>query len=104
MMGFFTGLATGYAALKNKLATFTGAQEDLLHVHAGLLIFVVAALVLRRKMRSPAPLIVVVVFAAVNELLDQFGGEPASAIEPYVDFANTVFWPAVLFVLARRWR
>lgn len=104
MIGFLADLATRYTALKNKLGILTGAQEDLLHVHAGLLIFVVAALVLRRKMRSPAPLIVVVVFAAANELLDWFGDEPASPLEPYVDFANTVFWPAVLFVLARRWR
>lgn len=104
MIGFLTDVATRYAALKHKLAAFTGAQEDLLHVHAGLLIFVVAALILRRKMRSPVPLIVVIVFAAANELLDQISGEPATPLEPYVDFANTVFWPAILFVLARRWR
>ena len=104
MTGFLADLAARYAALKDKLATLTGAQEDLLHVHAGLLIFVVAALILRRKMRSPGPLIVVVVFAAANELLDWFGGEPVSPLEPYVDFANTVFWPAILFVIARRWR
>lgn len=104
MTGLLVDLGTRYAALKNGLAKVTGAQEDLLHVHAGLLIFVVAALILRRKMRSPGPLIVVVVFAAANELLDWFAGEPALPLERYVDFANTVFWPAILFVLARRWR
>jgi hypothetical protein len=104
MTAFLFELASRYSAFKRSLSALTGAQEDLLHVHAGLLIFVLASLVLRRKMRSPLPLSVVAFFAVANEVLDRIVGPPIRPMEPWVDIANTIFWPAVLFVLARRWR
>lgn len=94
----------GYSAAKSVVTTLTGATQDLLHVHAGLLIFVGSALLLRKKMRSPVPILLVVFFAALNEGVDWLSGEPSYALEPFVDFGNTVFWPALLFLLARRWR
>lgn len=97
-------LVTSYRSAKQYLSTLTGASEDLLHVHAGLLIFVLAALILRKKMRSPVPLALVVFFATLNEVVDWYSGTPQAPFEHYIDFANTVFWPAVLFLLARRWR
>ena len=93
-----------YRDAKRQLAEITGAAEDLLHVHAGLLIFVLAALVLRKKMRSPIPLALVYLFALLNEVIDALAGGSANPLEPYVDFANTIFWPTILFLLARRWR
>ena len=102
--GFIEGGAAYYGEAKRVLETWTGASQELLHVHAGLLIFVIAALVLRKKFRSPIPLALVAVFAVLNELVDWINGPPANALEPYWDFANTVFWPCVLFLLARRWR
>ena len=105
MREFFDPLITGYGAAKQWLSAFTGASEDLLHVHAGLLIFVVSALVLKKKMRSSVPLGLVVAFALLNEVVDQLaGGGRQDPLEPFVDFANTVFWPIVLFLAARRWR
>ncbi len=97
-------LATWYALQKNALGEATGASQELLHVHAGLLIFVVAALVLRRKMRSPVPLTIVVLFALLNEVVDWLSGGPPDSLEPAWDFVNTVFWPFLLFLIARRWR
>jgi|SRR5687768_13552549 hypothetical protein len=97
-------IVAAYGAAKAALVSFSGATEDLLHVHAGLLIFVVAALVLRRKMRSPIPLALVAFFAVLNEVFDMLAGGSHRALEPYVDIANTMFWPTVLFLLARRWR
>ena len=104
MRDFFDPLITGYGAAKQWLSAFTGASEDLLHVHAGLLIFVISALVLKKKMRSPVPLALVVGFALLNEVVDQLAGGRQDHLEPFVDFANTVFWPIVLFLAARRWR
>jgi hypothetical protein len=96
--------ATWYSTHKSSLGELTGASQELLHVHAGLLIFIVAALVLRRKMRSPIPLTIVVFFAALNEVVDWISGGPPDTLEPLWDFANTVFWPFLLFLIARRWR
>jgi hypothetical protein len=104
MKEFFDPFIAGYGSAKAWLIDYTGAAEDLLHIHAGLLIFVVSALVLKKKMRSPVPLALVAVFAALNEVIDHLAGAPQDSLEPYVDFANTVFWPAVLFLVARRWR
>lgn len=96
--------AAWYAAQKSSLGEATGASQELLHVHAGLLIFIIAALVLRRKMRSPIPLVIVVIFAALNEVVDWLSRGPPASLEPLSDFANTVFWPFLLFLIARRWR
>jgi hypothetical protein len=104
MQDFLDQLLIAYSDGKLALSEFTGAPEDLLHVHAGLLIFVVSALVLRKKMRSPVPLLLVVFFAAANEVADWAVGKPVDTFHPIGDFLNTVFWPAVLFLLARRWR
>jgi hypothetical protein len=104
MQAAIESLVTGYRSGKQYLSVITGASEDLLHVHAGLLIFVLSALILRKKMRSPIPLALVVFFATLNEVVDWYSGAPQAPFEHYIDFANTVFWPAVLFLLARRWR
>jgi len=96
--------ASGYAEAKFAIEHWTGATQSLMHVHAGLLIFALTALLFRKKMRSPLPLACVALFAALNEIVDWWGGKPIDTAEPLVDFANTVFWPIVLFALARRWR
>ena len=67
------------------------------------MIFGISAWLLRRRIRSLIPLALVIVFAAANELVDAFAPGSTSAIESLADFANTVFWPTVLFLLARRW-
>lgn len=104
-MEILDSVVASYAAAKGAVIAFTGAPEDLLHVHAGLLIFVLAAFLLRRKMRSPIPLALVAFFAVLNEVFDLLaGGTRQTTLEPYIDIANTLFWPAVLFLLARRWR
>ena len=96
--------AAFYSETKRGIEAWAGASQELMHVHAGLIIFVVASLVLRRKFRSPIPLALVAAFAVLNELIDWVNGPPTNPLEPYWDIANTVFWPCVLFLLARRWR
>ncbi|HEY9553628.1 hypothetical protein [Allosphingosinicella sp.] len=93
-----------YSALKSWLSEYTGAQEGLLHVHFGLLIFVITALLLKRRMRSPWPLAAVAFFAVANEVVDYIGPEPWPLWGSLVDVLNTLFWPAMLFLLARRGR
>ncbi|RIV85191.1 hypothetical protein D2V07_13000 [Aurantiacibacter zhengii] len=97
-------VGVSYREAKRAIETWTGASQELLHVHAGLLIFVAASLILRRKFRSPIPLALVTAFAVLNELVDWLYGPSTGAFEPIRDIANTVFWPCVVFLLARRWR
>lgn len=95
-------LITRYVEAKQGLGEELGASEALLHVHVGLLLFVVTALLLRRRMASLLPISVVAVLALANELVDWFGPSPAPPWRAAIDFLNTVLWPLVLFLLARR--
>lgn len=101
---YLSGWALEYAHAKQAVEGWTGAGQELLHVHAGLLIFVLTALLFRKKMRSAIPLAFVAFFASLNEIVDWMGGKPTNTAEPLADFANTMFWPCILFAIARRWR
>jgi hypothetical protein len=102
MIKELTQFASWYSATKHQIMVGTGTTQSLLHVHAGLLIFVVAALLLRKRMKSPVPIGLVVFFAVLNEVVDRVGGKSSYSLEPLADVVNTVFWPAVLFVIAKR--
>jgi hypothetical protein len=91
-----------YDGYKRSLEEVSGASETLLHVHVGLLIFVLAALVTRRRMASAGPLAAVVALSLLNELIDYFGPSYSTYWSSAGDVINTVFWPAVLFLIARR--
>lgn len=91
-----------YLAWKAALGEQLGASESLIHVHVGLAIFVVTALLLRQRMRSWIPLAVVLVLAILNEVVDYNYGILWDYISSGMDLINTIFWPTVLFLLARR--
>jgi len=85
------------------MGDYTGATEDLLHVHFGLLIFVVIAILFRRRMHSLWPVSMVWAFALANEAVDYFGVGYQVDLSA-LDVVNTVLWPTVLFLVARRRR
>lgn len=92
-----------YSAAKQAFSTALGTSEDLLHLHAGLIIFFAAALFLQRRMRSRVPIALVYAFAFGNELIDAYSPAGGTTIwEATVDILNTIFWPTLLFLLARR--
>ena len=91
-----------YLAWKATLSGDMGISEALLHVHAGLAIFVAAAVILKRKGRSWIPLAVVVALALGNELID-YGYSARWEIQSSIkDVINTILWPAILSIIARR--
>lgn len=104
MIDALLGYAESYSAAKRALGESLGVSDDLLHLHLGLAIFVTTALLLRRRMRSVWPLAVVAAFTLVNELVDYGVNEPWSATGSALDVVNTMFWPTILFLLARRGR
>lgn len=87
-----TNFLVEYGQAKLWLSEVSGASEDLLHVHAGLLIFLVTALLFRRRMRSFIPVSLVWFFVAGNEVLDTMRPDASIApSEPWLDILNTVF-------------
>jgi len=95
---------------KMQIATWTGLADDTLHTHAGLLILVLAAFVLRRAPWHWLPWLTALVAELANEawdLLQPFyptdeGNIPASLHDIWV----TMLWPTVILltfpILARR--
>lgn len=91
-----------YSEMKDALDEITGMSEDLIHVHVGLAIFVATAFLLRRRIRSSIPLAIVAFLALANELVDFAAGDDWELGASILDFLNTLLWPLVLFLLARR--
>lgn len=78
----------------------TGATDSMLHIHAGMTIFLIASFITRRPLSSPIPICAVATAEAVNELLDiaRFGRIIPDTIP---DIINTMFWPLMLFIRMR---
>lgn len=93
--------ANRYVAAKVSLGKALGLSKAALHMNAGLAIFVLMALLLRQRMRSPLPLAEVAMAAVLNEAVDYFATPSDFSLR---DMANTIFWPLVLFLVARRGR
>lgn len=96
---------SAYQLAKLHVVQAVGLSKDALHVYAGLLIFLGVILVFRKPMRSVVPLIAVVVAAAIAEAFDarddiaSLGHWRVGASAH--DVINTVFWPAVFFIVAK---
>jgi hypothetical protein len=94
-----------FQATKLEVVSTLGLSKDALHIYVGLLVFLAAAALLRRPLGSSIPLAMVLVVACVGEIFDarddiaDLGCWRAGA--SMHDIVNTMFWPAVLFALAR---
>ena len=93
-----------YNGFKNHLSDFLGITKDALHIHIGLAIFLGVALVFR-SLASWIPWLALLAFELVNELMDVFYiGEHGIGFDlgdSPKDIVNTMFWPTVVFLVAR---
>lgn len=85
--------------LKILLTDVLHLSRDALHIHAGLCIYVIVVLVLRRGSASILPWLIVLCFELINEFLDlnhevDFSGS-------IVDILNTMLWPTIALASAR---
>jgi len=93
--------------IKQWLSTASGLNMDALHVHAGVLGQILAALMLRRSLASPWPWLAVLGFVLGNEYYDYryeiWPGDERSEqrAEGIRDAWNTMLVPSLLFLLAR---
>lgn len=106
-----TETAVKYGDLKALIELYTGLEKDALHIHAALLIYLLAMFVFRQNRRSRFPWLVVLAFELANEALDLRRayvemGRPADLSvltwgESIKDLWNTMLWPTVLLVIGR---
>ncbi|WP_235538648.1 hypothetical protein [Sphingomonas sp. Root710] len=93
-------IVEAYIGLVDWIAAATGFEDRLLHVHAGLLILLIARVVTRRPLSSPVPLACVCIAELVNEIFDRlYHGRWMP--DTTSDVINTLLWPLAIFVLTR---
>ena len=83
----------------------TNLGKDALHVHVGLGVMLIVAVALKRSLADWRPLLAAVIAAFAGEIWDMIdtwshGGTPRWNANGK-DVLNTLFWPTVLFLLAR---
>jgi hypothetical protein len=94
-----------YNDLKTQLSELLGISKDALHIHLGLAIFIIAAVMFRRGFASWIPWLILLAFELFNEFMDIFHiHEGVMGLDiggSAKDVVNTMIWPTVVFVVAR---
>lgn len=95
-------------SVKLWLVAHTGLAKDALHIHVALALFFGSALLLGWKVSSWRPWLVVLAAALLGEAWDirdrLADGIPLNVAGDWHDVWNTLFWPSVILLLARRTR
>jgi hypothetical protein len=96
---------TSFQTIKLIILSVTGLSRDALHIYTGLIVMFGTALMLRRPLRSLVPLIMVILVCMLAETVDMYDD---IAFRGYWrwnaslhDFLNSLFWPTMIFLLAR---
>lgn len=73
--------------------------DKFLHVQAGLAIWCLAALILKRPLRSPLPIAIVFAAEIFNEIMDRLHAGNWRWPDTIGDAVSTWFWPVLLCIL-----
>lgn len=91
--------------IKQTAEQLSGLDMDSLHVHAGVLGQIAAALILRRPLRSVIPWLLVLAAALANEAYDfryEIWEDRSAQLDGGIrDIWNTMLLPSLLLLLAR---
>ena len=97
---------TAVQEFKQAIVAGTGLSKDALHIYVGLTVLLLVALALRRPLRSFVPWLAVLGVAALGELVDMRDDIATLGYWRWGaslhDIMNTIFWPTVVLLLARR--
>lgn len=97
-----TELARRYHAVILWLGEVTGQSDIVLHIHAGMAVFVLARLLTGRSFGTFVPFGFVLLAEVGNEVLDRLATGTWSN-DTGMDLVNTLFWPLAISV-GVRWR
>ena len=97
-----------WEATKDWLSSELHVSHAVLHIHLGLVIYLLSSLLLRRPLSSLLPWLTVVLLELANETSDfvryYVSGWPWTPTNTIEDIVNTLFWPTILVVLFHRQR
>lgn len=96
---------SAFQSAKHWLVTAFGLPKDALHIYVGLAVFLLVAALFRLSLRDWRPLFAVLLVALAGEAWDLgdswADGERLQWAMGWHDIWNTLFWPLVLFIVAR---
>ena len=91
--------------LKTELSELVGLSKDALHIHLGLLVFLLAMVIFRRSAASLVPWTCVLVLQLAHEAVDTLhwhqGVLGFDLGDSFKDIINTMIWPTLILLLAR---
>ena len=95
-----------WSALKEEISQLTHLEGDNLHIHAGLLLFLIFSVLLKNSARRwVAAMLSVAALEFANEALDVIDWINGIASPDWQNgllyLVNTLFWPGVLTLMAR---
>ena len=99
--GPFMAFVAKYESWKIATATWVGIDDWLIHSQFGMLIFVLAAITVRRSLASLFPLSLVIASEGINEWFDRLNYGSWRWPDTSRDLLFTIGWPLILFLCAR---
>lgn len=96
-------IADSYHQIIEAISDETGADNSILHVHAGMAVLILARFVTRRSLATIVPFSIVCLAELANEVMDRIHAGFWRYPDTLNDVINTLFWPFVLMVVLR-WR
>ena len=85
----------------NWVVAHSGGHDKFAHMCAGLAVWLLAAVLLRRPTTSILPLIVVIIAEAVNEAVDRIAHGSWRWADTRLDIVATLFWPLLIALVQR---
>ena len=89
-------LATDYHRMIDWIGDGTGLPDTLLHIHAGMLLLMLARLITRRSFGTFIPWYVVAAGEAFNEIMDRVNYGSWRWSDTSLDILNTLLWPTII--------
>ncbi len=97
-----------YAQLIQAIVDFTGMSRPMLHMHAGMAIYLIAQLMLGTRRGSLLALSVVLEIELFNEVMNRLHYGSWRWADTCADISLTLFWPTLSYAVSqmrcRRWR
>jgi hypothetical protein len=90
-----------YAAAKMDFLIWSGLTDPILHMHAGLIVFLLAAAISRKSLGSAIPIAAVLLATIANEVLDWLMHGSWRPTNSAPDLFYTLLWPTILWSGAR---
>jgi hypothetical protein len=96
---------SAFQSMKHEIVQFASLSKDALHIYVGMGVFLISSAVAQKGLRSAFAICLVVALAVLGELLDARDDLRIHGHWRFLaslhDLVNTLFWPLMLWLLAR---